>query len=93
MDQLLYGTAYYEEYLPYYRLDQDVSMMKKARINLVRIAESTWVAQKYPKILPPSQICKIGQSAPCKQPCPIFCYPPSAIQRIFFRYLLNCSII
>ena len=42
MDQLLYGAAYYLEYLPYDRLDQDVAMMKAAGINVVRIAESTW---------------------------------------------------
>ena len=42
MDKLLYGAAYYEEYLPYGRLQQDVGMMKAAGINVVRIAESTW---------------------------------------------------
>lgn len=42
MNQLLYGAAYYDEYMPYERLDQDVAMMKKAGINTVRIAESTW---------------------------------------------------
>ena len=42
MDKLLYGVAYYDEYMPYDRLDQDVEMMKAAGINLVRIAESTW---------------------------------------------------
>lgn len=42
MNQLLYGAAYYDEYMPYNRLDQDVAMMKKAGINTVRIAESTW---------------------------------------------------
>lgn len=42
MEHLLYGAAYYEEYLPVDRLDQDVAMMKAAGINVVRIAESTW---------------------------------------------------
>lgn len=42
MDKLLYGAAYYEEYLPYNRLEKDVEMMKAAGINVVRIAESTW---------------------------------------------------
>ena len=42
MKELLYGVAYYEEYMPYDRLDKDVEMMKKAGINTVRIAESTW---------------------------------------------------
>ena len=42
MKKLLYGAAYYDEYMPYDRLQQDVAMMKKAGINTVRIAESTW---------------------------------------------------
>lgn len=42
MRELLYGVAYYDEYMPYERLDEDIRMMKAAGINLVRIAESTW---------------------------------------------------
>jgi beta-galactosidase len=42
MKELLYGVAYYREYMPYERLDQDIQMMNDAGINLVRIAESTW---------------------------------------------------
>lgn len=42
MKKLLYGAAYYEEYLPYDRLRQDAEMMKAAGFNIVRIAESTW---------------------------------------------------
>ncbi|WP_338588803.1 beta-galactosidase [Paenibacillus sp. Y5S-9] len=42
MDKLLYGVAYYDEYMPYERLDKDIKMMKDAGINVVRIAESTW---------------------------------------------------
>ena len=42
MEKLLYGAAYYDEYMPYDRLDKDVEMMKKAGINVARIAESTW---------------------------------------------------
>lgn len=42
MNELLFGAAYYDEYMPYDRLAQDVAMMKKAGINTVRIAESTW---------------------------------------------------
>ena len=42
MKKLLYGAAYYDEYMPYDRLQEDVAMMKKAGINTVRIAESTW---------------------------------------------------
>ncbi len=42
MNKLLYGAAYYHEYMPYDRLDKDVEMLKKAGMNLVRVAESTW---------------------------------------------------
>ena len=42
MKELLFGAAYYDEYMPYDCLQQDVAMMKKAGINTVRIAESTW---------------------------------------------------
>lgn len=42
MKKILFGAAYYDEYMPYERLDKDVAMMKKAGINTVRIAESTW---------------------------------------------------
>lgn len=42
MDQLLYGVAYYSEYMPQERVQQDARMMKAAGINVVRIAESTW---------------------------------------------------
>jgi beta-galactosidase len=39
---ILYGVAYYHEYMPYDRLDKDVEMMKAAGINVVRMGESTW---------------------------------------------------
>lgn len=39
---LLFGAAYYPEYMPYERMDQDIAMMKEAGMNVVRIAESTW---------------------------------------------------
>ena len=42
MNKLLYGVAYYDEYMPYDRLQEDIKMMKDANINVVRIAESTW---------------------------------------------------
>ncbi|WP_159882336.1 beta-galactosidase [Paenibacillus puerhi] len=42
MDKLLYGVAYYDEYMPYDRLEMDIELMKEAGINVVRIAESTW---------------------------------------------------
>lgn len=42
MEKILYGAAYYDEYMPCERLEEDIKMMKKAGINTVRIAESTW---------------------------------------------------
>jgi beta-galactosidase len=39
---ILFGAAYYEEYAPTDRLDEDVRMMKATGITVVRIAESTW---------------------------------------------------
>ncbi|HEX8813569.1 MAG TPA: beta-galactosidase, partial [Terracidiphilus sp.] len=39
---VLYGAAYYHEYMPYDRLDKDVAMMKAAGLNVVRMGESTW---------------------------------------------------
>jgi beta-galactosidase len=41
-DKLWFGVAYYDEYMPYDRLEKDVKMMREAGINVVRIAESTW---------------------------------------------------
>ena len=42
LQTILYGAAYYEEYSPTDRLDEDVKMMKATGITVVRIAESTW---------------------------------------------------
>ncbi|MBZ5655467.1 MAG: beta-galactosidase [Acidobacteriia bacterium] len=42
MDTVLYGVAYYPEYMPYERLDKDVELMRGAGINVVRIGESSW---------------------------------------------------
>lgn len=42
MNKLLYGVAYYDEYMPTDRLAEDIRMMQEAGINVVRIAESTW---------------------------------------------------
>ena len=41
-DKLLFGAAYYDEYLPYDRIETDMEMMVRANINTIRIAESTW---------------------------------------------------
>ena len=43
----LFGAAYYPEYMPSEydtedRINTDLSMMKKAGMNVIRIAESTW---------------------------------------------------
>ncbi len=40
--KILYGAAYYYEYLPTDRLAEDIQMMKDAGLNVVRIGESTW---------------------------------------------------
>ena len=40
--QLMFGTAYYPEYMPCDRIEKDFLMMKKAGINTIRVAESTW---------------------------------------------------
>lgn len=41
-DTVLFGVAYYDEYTPVDRVDEDARMMKAAGITVVRIAESTW---------------------------------------------------
>jgi beta-galactosidase len=42
MDTVLYGAAFYEEYMPEDRLDKDVELMQQAGISVVRVGESTW---------------------------------------------------
>lgn len=42
METILYGAAYYPEYMPYERLDKDVDLMKQAGISVVRMGESSW---------------------------------------------------
>jgi len=41
-DNVLYGVAYYQEYMPSERLDEDIKLMKEAGISVVRVGESTW---------------------------------------------------
>ncbi|MBQ1894322.1 MAG: beta-galactosidase [Clostridiales bacterium] len=41
-DHMLFGAAYYDEYMPYDRIDKDFELMKQAGMNVIRIAESTW---------------------------------------------------
>jgi len=38
----LFGAAYYDEYMPYHRIDEDFQLMKEAGMNVIRIGESTW---------------------------------------------------
>lgn len=40
--QPLYGAAYYSEYTPTDRLDEDIRLMKEAGLTVVRVGESTW---------------------------------------------------
>lgn len=42
VDSILFGSAYYDEYMPYDRIETDFQMMKDAGFNVIRIAESTW---------------------------------------------------
>jgi beta-galactosidase len=42
MDQLQFGVAYYDEYMPEPRVDEDIAMMLRAGVTVVRIGESTW---------------------------------------------------
>lgn len=44
VDTILFGAAYYDEYMPrdLDRIDTDMDMMTAAGINVIRIAESTW---------------------------------------------------
>lgn len=41
-DTVLFGAAYYDEYAPTDRVEEDAEMMAAAGITVVRIAESTW---------------------------------------------------
>lgn len=46
MEKLLFGCAYYDEYMPEERLETDIQLMLDAGINVIRIAESTWAAEE-----------------------------------------------
>ena len=46
VEKLLFGCAYYDEYMPEDRLCKDIQMMLEAGINVIRIAESTWAAEE-----------------------------------------------
>lgn len=42
INKILYGAAYYPEYMPCERTDEDIRMMRQAGFNVLRIGESTW---------------------------------------------------
>jgi beta-galactosidase len=42
LNTVLYGASYYQEYMPYERLEQDVQMMEEAGITVLRLGESVW---------------------------------------------------
>ena len=42
MDNVLYGAAYYQEYMPTDRLAEDMKLMKESGMSVVRLGESTW---------------------------------------------------
>lgn len=46
MDHILYGVAYYDEYMPEERLEKDMHLMQAAGVNVIRIAESTWSSEE-----------------------------------------------
>lgn len=41
-DRVLFGAAYYHEYQPSPRLDQDLDLMEEAGFTVIRVGESTW---------------------------------------------------
>jgi beta-galactosidase len=42
MNTVLYGAAYYPEYMPYERTDKDIELMQQAGLTVVRVGESGW---------------------------------------------------
>ena len=45
-NELIFGAAYYNEYMPKERIEKDLSLMKEAGMNTIRIAESTWSTEE-----------------------------------------------
>jgi beta-galactosidase len=41
-DRVLFGAAYYHEYQPYERLEQDLDLMAEARFSVIRVGEYVW---------------------------------------------------
>ncbi len=45
-NKIYYGAAYYDEYMPYDRIEEDMRMIRNAGMNVIRIAESTWATME-----------------------------------------------
>ena len=41
-DRVLFGAAYYHEYQPHDRLEQDLDLMAAAHFSVIRVGESVW---------------------------------------------------
>ena len=41
-DKLLFGAAYYAEYMPEERIEKDMALLTEAGFNVIRVAESAW---------------------------------------------------
>ncbi|MFE9425599.1 beta-galactosidase [Kitasatospora sp. NPDC006697] len=41
-DRVLFGAAYYPEYQPYERLQEDLDLMAEAKFTVIRVGESVW---------------------------------------------------
>jgi len=41
-ERVLFGAAYYHEYQPHDRLEQDLDLMAEARFSVIRVGESVW---------------------------------------------------
>lgn len=41
-NKFLFGTAYYDEYQPVSNLDQDLTLMQEAHMNVIRVGEGSW---------------------------------------------------
>ena len=41
-EKIYFGATYYDEYMPESRVEEDMALMSKAGMNIIRIAESTW---------------------------------------------------
>ena len=63
-DKFIFGAAYYEEYMPCERLEEDMKMMVEAGFNTIRIGESTWsVEEPFPGSYDFSHIDRVIDSA------------------------------